>query len=67
MSTKVAEKAGYQEEVVVKAAPNGAVIPAAPAGSVREVAMSAAETYGSDVEKQAQAIGQAWLAKLNEV
>jgi hypothetical protein len=33
---------------------------------VREAALAAAETHSNDVEKQALAIGQAWLSKLNE-
>lgn len=41
------------------------VRPMAAAGSLREAAQAAAEEYGSDeMEKQAQAIGEAWLAKL---
>lgn len=58
MAAQVKEKVGYQEEVAVKAA----------VGTVREAAEAAAEAYATDeIEKHAQAIMEAWAAKMKSL
>ena len=67
MATPAKEKVKMQDEVVVEAPAKGTAIPSGPVGIIREAALTAAERFAPDeVEKHAQAIGEAWMQKLNQ-
>lgn len=57
MVTNIVDKAGYQDEVVVRASS---------VTSVKAAAEIAANTYGLDMQKNAEAIAKAWEEKLKE-
>jgi hypothetical protein len=66
MATPTKEKVKMQDEVDVETTVREMEIPSIPSGMIREAAEAASERYApNEVEKHAQAIGEAWLEKLN--
>jgi len=67
MVMETIQKAGYQNEVTVKAASGDVGAPAASVGRVAAAAVEAADLYASDeVEKHARYIADAWEVVLKE-